>query len=525
MDNLLFEEMDISPEVKRAIMDLGFEETTPIQSLAIPPIMEGKDVIGQAQTGTGKTAAFGIPILEKVNPHDNGLQAVVLCPTRELAIQVAEELKKLSKYKKTKVLAIYGGQPIERQIKALKKGVQIIIGTPGRVMDHMHRGTLSMHEVQMMVLDEADEMLDMGFREDIEFVLDYMPDQRQTLLFSATMSKVILSLTHKYQNNPKHLKVTHHQIVVPQIEQYYFEVREKNKLDLLSRLMDLHNFQLALVFCNTKRRVDQLVNNLQTRGYLAGGLHGDMNQNQRDRIMAKFRKGQIEILVATDVAARGIDVDDVEAVFNYDVPNNEEHYVHRIGRTGRAGKTGQAFTFVAGKEIYNLRDIQKYTKVKIRQEQIPSHQEVEELKKYRFLEDLKEYIDTEYLGREVKMVEKLMENEYSSLDVAAALMKMIMDKKNLKETSNGYGDTGAQPGMVRFFINAGRKQKIKAKDIVKAVREISGLSSTSIGNIDVLEKFSFVELPADNAREITTALQNRGIKGVRINIEPANKKI
>ncbi|MEG3224997.1 MAG: ATP-dependent RNA helicase [Methanobacteriales archaeon Met13] len=526
MDSLLFEDMELSPKIKKAIRDLGFEETTPIQSLVIPPIMEGKDVIGQAQTGTGKTAAFGIPILEMVDPDDESLQAVILCPTRELAIQVAEEIKKLSKYKKTRVLPIYGGQPIERQIKALKKGVQIIIGTPGRVMDHMYRRTLSMFEVKMIILDEADEMLDMGFREDIEFVLDKIPQKRQMLLFSATMSKVILALTKKYQNNPQLMKVAHHQLTVPLTEQFYFEVREKNKVDLLSRILDLNNLQLALVFCNTKRRVDQLVNHLQTRGYLTGGLHGDLSQNQRDAVMAKFRKGQIDVLVATDVAARGIDVDDVEAVFNYDVPNNDEHYVHRIGRTGRMGKTGQAFTFASGKEIYKLRDIQRYTKVKIKQLQIPSLKEVEKLKKYRFLEEVKKYIDSEYLGKEVQLVEKLMEEDYSSLDVAAALMNMVLEKRNISEskTTSDFGDTGAQPGKVRFFINLGLKQNVKAKDIVKAIHEVSGLSSTSIGRIDVLEKFSFVELPLENAQDISEALARTGIKGKRVNLEPANKK-
>jgi ATP-dependent RNA helicase DeaD len=259
---------------------------------------------------------------------------------------------------------------------------------------------------------------------------------------------------------------------------------------------------------------------------MAGGLHGDMSQNQRDRVMAKFRKGQIEVLVATDVAARGIDVDDVEAVFNYDVPNDDEYYVHRIGRTGRAGKTGQAFTFVAGKEIYKLRDIQRYTKVRIKQLQIPSLQEVEKLKNYRFLENLKHLIDNEYLGQEVQMVEKLMEEDYSSLDVAAALMKMLLDKKNNSESksSTDFGDTGAQPGKVRFFVNLGRKQNVKAKDIVKAIHEVSGLSSTSIGRIDVLDKFSFLELPLEHAQEISEALDGTRIKGKRVNLEPANKK-
>ena len=305
MEKLRFKDLDISSEIQRAVEDMGFEEATPIQSLAIPHILEGKDVTGQAQTGTGKTAAFGIPILEMVNPSERELQAVILCPTRELAIQVAEELKKLSTYmKRVNVLPIYGGQPIERQIKALRKGVQIIIGTPGRVMDHMRRGTLEMGNVKVLVLDEADEMLDMGFREDIEFVLDYIQDQRQILLFSATMSPDILYITRRYQDDPEFLKVVPKELTVPETEQVYFEVKEKMKLDVLSRLLDINDFKLSLVFCNTKRRVDKLVSHLQIRGYAADGLHGDMSQRQRDSVMSKFRSGNIEILVATDVAAR-----------------------------------------------------------------------------------------------------------------------------------------------------------------------------------------------------------------------------
>ncbi|BDZ70757.1 DEAD/DEAH box helicase [Methanobacterium petrolearium] len=429
MESLLFEDLELSREMKKAIADMGFEEATPIQSLVLPHILNGRDVIGQAQTGTGKTAAFGIPVLEMLNLSSRDVQAVILCPTRELAIQVAEEIKKLSKYKKASVLPVYGGQPIERQIKALKRGVQIVIGTPGRVMDHIHRRTLKMDQVKMIILDEADEMLDMGFRDDIEFILKRIPDQRQMLLFSATMSPVILGLTRKYQNNPEMLKVAHQELTVPEIRQIYFEVKEKMKLDLLTRLIDMHNLKLSLVFCNTKRRVDRLVNHLQTRGYFADGLHGDMSQNQRDRVMSKFRKGQIEILVATDVAARGIDVDDVEAVFNYDVPNNEEYYVHRIGRTGRAGKTGQAFTFVSGKEIYQLRDIQRYTRVRIEQQKIPSLSEVEEVKRDLFLERLKKEINTSNLDREVYLIERLMEEDYNSLDIAAALLKLYTGRR------------------------------------------------------------------------------------------------
>ncbi|GAB6056242.1 DEAD/DEAH box helicase [Methanobacterium movens] len=430
MDQLLFEELDLSKEMKKAIEDIGFEEATPIQSLTIPHALAGEDVIGQAQTGTGKTAAFGIPVLEKVYVPDNSVQAIVLCPTRELCIQVAEEIVKLSKYmKKVKVLPIYGGQPIGRQIRALNKGVHIVIGTPGRVMDHLQRGTLKLDGVEMVVLDEADEMLDMGFREDIEEILRFVPKKRQTLLFSATLSKEILRLTKKYQKNPQFLKVPHHHLSAPKIDQSYFEVNEKMKAELLSRLMDIHDIKLALVFCNTKRRVDRLVKDLKTRGYFVDGIHGDMRQAQRDRVMNKYRNGKIDILVATDVAARGIDVPDVEAVFNHDVPNDTEYYVHRIGRTGRAGKQGRSFTFVSGKEIYKLRDIQRYTKTKIKQERIPSLGDIEKIKIDLLLEKVKNSIQNDNLDSYIHTVEGLIEIGFNSLDISAALLKIIKEKE------------------------------------------------------------------------------------------------
>ncbi len=526
MNKLEFKDLDISDNLKRAVTDMGFEEATPIQSLAIPQILEGRDVTGQAQTGTGKTAAFGIPILEMVDPDDKKLQAVILCPTRELAIQVAEELKTLSKYlKKINVLPIYGGQPIERQIKALKKGVQIVIGTPGRLMDHMRRGTLKMGSVKIVVLDEADEMLDMGFREDIEFVLEDVPLDRQTLLFSATMSRAILNLTRNYQEDPEFLKVVHQELTVPETKQIYFEVKENMKLELLSRLLDIHDLKLSLVFCNTKRRVDKLVGHLQIRGYLADGLHGDMTQNQRDRVMSKFRSGKIEVLVATDVAARGIDVEDIEAVFNYDVPNDDEYYVHRIGRTGRAGKKGIAFTFAAGKEIYQLRDIQKFAKTRIEQQQIPSLRDVQDIKTEIFLEKVKKVVNTDDLEKQVHIIEKMIEEDYNSVEVAAALLKILMNREtNMDPSSDEFGDTGASSGMVRFFINIGRKDRVKAKDIVRAIGDKTGISSASIGRIDVFDKFSFVEVPESSSREVLSVMRGSKIRGRSVNMEPANKR-
>jgi ATP-dependent RNA helicase DeaD len=515
----------ISKSLEKAILDMGFEEATPIQSLAIPHIMDGEDVIGQAQTGTGKTAAFGIPILEKINPKEKDLQTIILCPTRELTIQVAEELRKLSKYqKKISVLPVYGGQPIERQLKALNKGVQIVIGTPGRVMDHMRRGTLDMTRVKIVVLDEADEMLDMGFRDDIEFVLRDTPSEKQMLLFSATMSNEILRLTKEYLNDPKFLKVVPKELTVPEIQQIYFEVKENMKLDLLSRLLDIYNPNLSLVFCNTKRRVDRLVSHLQVRGYLADGLHGDLTQNQRDRVMNKFRKGNIDVLVATDVAARGIDVEDIEIVFNYDVPNDDEYYVHRIGRTGRAGKKGKAFTFVSGKEIYQLRDIQRYTKTKIEQQKIPSLHRVQEIKTDQFIKKVKNVINTEDLDKQILIVERLIEEDYTSVEMAAALLKMAMSPED-KSSGEEFPDTGASQGMVRFFINVGRKDRVKAKDIIRVIGDKTGLSSRIMGKVDIFDKFSFIEIPESSAKDVFQMVQGMKIKGRTVNIEPANKRM
>src|SRR3712207_6633977 len=374
-----FNELEVKDEITKAIADLGYEQPSPIQAKAIPVVLEGYDVIGQAQTGTGKTAAFSIPLLEKIDPSDKRLQAIVLCPTRELAIQVSEEVRKLAKYMHgVKTLPIYGGQPIDRQIKALKGGVQVVIGTPGRVIDHINRKTLKPSTVKMVVLDEADEMLDMGFREDIETILSSTPSERQTSLFSATMPRAILELTQKYQQEPVHIKVVRKELTVTNIKQFYIETRKSNKLEVLTRLIDVYNPKLTVVFTNTKKGADELVSDLQARGYGADSLHGDLKQVQRDIVMDKFRNGTIDILVATDVAARGIDVDDVECVINYELPQDEEYYVHRIGRTGRAGRDGIAFSFVFGRDMRKLKDIERYTKSKIMKHSIPTVNDVEQ---------------------------------------------------------------------------------------------------------------------------------------------------
>lgn len=533
MEHLRFEDMNISNEICRAVLDMGFEEATPIQSQAIPVILEGKDIIGQSQTGTGKTAAFGIPLLERINPEDRRLQALILCPTRELAIQVSEEFRKLLKYKDNiRVLPIYGGQPIDRQIAALRKGTQVVIGTPGRVMDHMRRRTIKAETVQMMVLDEADEMLDMGFREDIETILVKIPEEHQTLLFSATLSPEILDITKRFQKNPEFIKIVRKELTVPNIEQYYFDVKEKTKLDALCRIIDVYDPKLAMVFCNTKKRVDDLVEMLQGRGYFAEGLHGDLKQAQRDKVMQKFRNGTIEILVATDVAARGIDVDDIDVVFNYDVPQDEEYYVHRIGRTGRAGKAGKAFTFCVGKEIYKLRDIMRYTKTKIQQQKLPTLSDVEEMKTNIYLEKIKGITEEGHLTKYIHLVDRLMEEDYTSIDIAAALLKDHLSDVNaddidaLDDINLGgtelYGGEGEK--MVRLFINAGKKSKIRAKDIVGAIANEAGIPGKTLGEIAIFDEYTFVDVPNEFVRDILHGMKHAKIKGKRVHIEIAKKE-
>lgn len=531
METVKFEEMGLSEEIQKAVRYMGFEEASPIQAKAIPAMISGIDLIGQAQTGTGKTAAFGIPILEKVDPKLKKLQAIVLCPTRELAIQVADEIRNLSRYMHgIKVLPIYGGQDIVKQIRSLKSGTQIVIGTPGRVMDHMRRKTMKLDFVHTVVLDEADEMLNMGFREDIEFVLSGVPEERQTVLFSATMPKPIMEITKKFQNNSKVIKVTKKELTVPNIEQYYYDVKPKKKEEVLSRLLDIYSPRLSVVFCNTKKQVDLLVNALLGRGYFAAGLHGDMKQEQRDRVMQGFRTGKTEILVATDVAARGIDVDEVEAVFNYDLPQDDEYYVHRIGRTGRAGREGRAFSFVSGKEVYKLKEIQRYCKTKIYAQKVPSLNDVANTKMENILDDVERVIEQEDLDMMINAIEERVNNsEFTAMDMAAAFLKiccgMTEDNKNTEENDWEFGDTGAgEDGMVRLFINIGKKQRVRPGDILGAIAGESGMDGKLIGTIDMYDKYTFVEVPREYAREVLNAMKNVKIKGKTVAVEPANQK-
>ncbi len=556
METLRFDELQLDERILRAVADMGFEEASPIQAQAIPVQMEGRDIIGQAQTGTGKTAAFGIPLLQKVDPKSKKLQAIALCPTRELAIQVADEIRRLAKYMHgVKVLPIYGGQDIVKQIRSLKDGTQIIIGTPGRVMDHLRRKTVKFDHIQTVVMGEADEMLNMGFLEDMETILSQLPEERQTVMFSATMPQAIADIAHKFQKEPVTVKVVKKELTVPKVTQYYYEVKPKTKVEVMCRLLDMYAPKLSVVFCNTKKGVDELVQALQGRGYFAEGLHGDLKQIQRDRVMNSFRNGRTDILVATDVAARGIDVDDVEAVFNYDLPQDDEYYVHRIGRTGRAGREGIAFSFVVGKEVYKLRDIQRYCKTKIIPQAIPSLNDVTGIKVDKILENVADTIEESDLSEMINILEKkLLEEDYTSLDLAAALLKMMMgeESEDIVDTreprslddldsyysggsrnGNGRGrgrnsggrdsryDSGRED-MARLFINIGKNQNVKPGDILGAIAGESGMPGKMVGSIDMYDKYTFVEVPRENADAVLNAMKDVKIKGKNIHMEKAN---
>lgn len=582
----LFSELGLSENTLKALTEMGFEKPSPIQAQGIPAVMQGSDVIGQAQTGTGKTAAFGIPVLERIDLTNTAVQALILCPTRELAVQVSEELGRLAKYHRgVRIEAIYGGDSIERQIRSLKRGVHIVVGTPGRVMDHMERRTLKFDEVKMMVLDEADEMLDMGFREDIESVLAEMPEDRQTILFSATMSKPIMSITKRFLTDPILIKVVRNELTNNNIEQVFFEVKPQAKVEVMTRLIDTYHLKSLLVFCNTKRKVDEIVEDLQLRGYASEGIHGDLRQQQRSNVMSKFKAGVTTILVATDVAARGIDVSGLDGVINYDIPLDEEYYVHRIGRTGRAGMSGKAFSLVARDEKYRLRQIEGYTKVKIEKGVIPSYEDIVGVRKARFVENIAETIKTsddsnlfgdiletlhhsgftteQIVGAMAKQIMGVQKNEYSDVNLAWEERRSDRggerggreDRGGREQRSGGrFGDRfgndrggredrfgrrdsraeggrdggrdakrSATPeaGMTRLFLSLGRKDHILPKDIVGAIAGEANIPGKTIGAIDIYDKFTFVDVPERDARAVLRAMDGNTIKGKPVQIDIA----
>ncbi len=616
MQTLKFSDLSVSEEILHAVAEMGFVDASPIQAQAIPAGLEGRDVLGQAQTGTGKTAAFGIPAIELIDTNNRNTQVLILCPTRELAVQVSEQLKKIAQFKKGLFIeSIYGGDSYDRQIRALKRGVHIVVGTPGRVIDHLERKTLNLSDLRMLILDEADEMLNMGFRDDIEKVLTMAPEQRQTLLFSATMSKEILYITKRFQNDPVIVKVAKEEVANVNIEQMYFAVRRDAKMEVMCRLIDVHDLKLMLVFSNTKSKVDEIVSELQSRGYAAEGLHGDMRQQARTQTMNKFRTGTTTILVATDVAARGIDVKGVDAVFNYDVPMDLEYYVHRIGRTGRAGKTGKAFALASGVEKKRLRDIEGYIKTRIPKGEIPTFAQLQDARNQRFIEKIKEAINEGTEDVYTPIIEKLNEEGYASSQILSALFKMQVgtaaksqfadselgeddrrprefsqdsrgssrdgrssgtgygsrersggyersgnDRSGNERSREGYGNReggsynrdsrgpsaggfdrsreresrfggrdaaagvrrgSGREGMVRLFISLGRKDNVAPNHIVGAITSEARIPGKAIGQIDIYDKFSFVEVPQTDVNSVLKAMNGNTINGREASFEIA----
>lgn len=518
---MTFGELNLNEKTKKALQDAGYVSPTPIQEQAIPIILEGKDFIGQSKTGTGKTASYSLPMIEKIDSTNKKVQAIVLCPTRELAVQVADEVRKFLKYQEgIKTLAIYGGQSIETQIKMLKKGVQIVIGTPGRIMDHMRRRTLKLDGVRMCVLDEADEMLNMGFEEDIETILKDVPSGRQTVLFSATMNKRIMEITKKYLQNPKKVKIQAEELTVNEIEQISIQVKEAMKSEALMRLIEVYRPQKAIVFCNTKKRVDDLIEVLKQNHFKAEALHGDIKQSGRERIMKRMRNGEFQILVATDVVARGIDIQDVEFVLNYDVPQEEEYYVHRIGRTGRNGSSGKAVTFVVGKEKSKLQSIKRYSNAKIKEGSIPTIAEINKIRNKVTIEKIQSVIDRNEF--EYQDILDELKEQNNTEDIVKALLTIVCGKNKPKESSKNEIKVNVKNGEnVKLFFNLGKKDNIKVKDIVGSIAANCGISGDKIGKINILDKFSFVEVPGEYVEDIMNGMQDKQVKGRDLTVEVA----
>ena len=549
MTQKLFAELGLSPDLLKAVERMGFEQAAPIQAETIPKLLAGSDLIGQSQTGSGKTAAFGIPAVELVDAKSRAVQVLMLCPTRELASQVAEEIAKLAYFKKgVRELPVYGGQSYEHQFRGLKAGPQIVIGTPGRIIDHIGQGTLKLDKVRMVVLDEADRMLDMGFREDIEKILESVPAQRQVVLFSATLPPPIKKIIERFTNEPVHVRIESTSLTIPAIDQSYVEVDFRSRTEVLCRLIDLYDVQYGLIFGFTKVQVDELTETLIARGYNADKLHGDMTQAMRERVMKRFRDRKVELLVATDVAARGLDVDDLEIVFNYELPHDPEDYVHRIGRTGRAGKSGKAISLVTGREFGRLQQVLRFTKAKIERISVPRLEDLEVKHANRLVESLRNTIQAGQFKRQDKLLEDLMGSGHAPGEIVSALIHLLSGESGRSPERIREDDPRPVRGAPRESVSRPRGPRDDAReladpreakridesgvwlkfnvghnygaapgDFVGCIANESGLPRTVIGPIQILPTISFVQVAAEHAETILKAVIGTRLRGRNVN--------
>lgn len=542
-----FSDLNLSKEVLQAIDDMGFENPSEVQEATIPLILEGCDVLAQAQTGTGKTASFGIPMIEEIEDKSHNLQGLVLVPTRELARQVSDELKKLAKYKKfISIVPIYGGADMGKQLRDLKKGVDIVVGTPGRVMDHMKRKTIVLDDLKFLTLDEADEMFDMGFRDDMKTIIEKTNPDRQTLFFSATFDNDIKEFSRLYQVDPAKVIIEKKELTAEKIEQFYLELNRNMKTEILNRLILIHKPKKSIIFCNTKRMVEALELEIAQRGYKVDSLHGDMRQSSRDNVMKKFRNGTIDVLIATDVAARGLDVSDIDLVFNYDLPQQAEYYVHRIGRTARAGKKGASFTFVTSRDFPKFKEIEKYANIKMEKMKLPTKSDIEKESLDNLFDKVnKNIIRAEDQENYTEVLNKLLAEGHSLYDISASLLKMVKESTNKTKIKDldrvDYGKSfemskgsdsskrkSKDKGMKKIkgpkiFINKGKRDGLDSRDIIRLLGKHTDLAPSDIGRINIMPNFSFVEIPKKMIKDAIRDIDGKSLKGKSIKAEYSEK--
>lgn len=536
-----FLDLGLPASLLEAVTELGFEEPSAIQVATIPVALEGHDIVGLSETGSGKTAAFGLPSLAKVDLDNPVPQLLIICPTRELAVQVCEEVSRLgSKLPKLRTMAIYGGAPMDRQFRALRQGTHVIVGTPGRLIDHVKRGSLNLDEVKTVILDEADRMLDMGFFDEMQSILRAVPEDRQTLFFSATMNRHVEGLINQFGRDPRTIQIERKTLTVESIDQVSYEVRQRSKTEVLSRIIDLEQPRLAIVFCNTKRNVDECTEALLARGYSADRLHGDISQGLRERVLRMFKEGTVEVLVATDVAARGIDVDDIDVVFNYDLPQDPEDYVHRIGRTGRAGRSGKAVSFIFGRDVYRLKTIERYIRQQIPRAPIPSQEEVEGKLASQLIDGVKEKLESKAFEDCSADVKSLQEAGYELFDIANAIMAMLREGtsregEEIIEDRHDFRDSSrdkerrppkerrerrprgefkeSEEGMSRLFLNLGKAHRINPGDIVGMMHNEFGLPREALGRISMAPRFTIIEVAEDFVETVVSEGKRAKLRG------------